>query len=522
MPQTRLSLKKIKGIITLFATTPLSERRISRTFKVSSSTVSTYHSLYAESDLSFADVVNMSDKEIAHVLFYNQGCHKTRRMSPLLEQFPIIHQQLESGRSTLKGCWGKYKADSSLGYQYSQFVDLYHKWRVENGLLKANYNKWKILHISNEDMMTLKKWRLSNERRKWERAVALLELHKGTNISQISKKIERSCRTIRKWRSVYTSKGITHLDLHRTKEIRQQILDNIALKKDRLIQMIHESPSLHDINRSLWSIQTLAQAYNNLFLERISRSSISEYIRSEGYTFKKAKKVLTSPDPEYRTKLKKITSILANLGPKEKFFSIDEFGPVAIKIRGGSALIRKDKIRTIPQRQKSKGSLICIVALELSSNQVTHFYSNKKNTAEMMKLLEVLISKYKNEESIYFSWDAASWHASKQLYRKVEEVNDQEFRDKYATPIVELVPLPSGAQFLNVIESVLSGMAKAIIHNSDYQSIDECRVAIDRYFAERNEAFLKNPNRAGKKIWGEEIVKPIFKESNNCKNPRWR
>ena len=58
--------------------------------------------------------------------------------------------------------------------------------------------------------------------------------------------------------------------------------------------------------------------------------------------------------------------------------------------------------------------------------------------------------------------------------------------------------LPSGAQFLNVIESIFSGMARAVIHNSDYSSIDECKRAIDRYFRERNDAFCRDPRRAGK------------------------
>ena len=62
----------------------------------------------------------------------------------------------------------------------------------------------------------------------------------------------------------------------------------------------------------------------------------------------------------------------------------------------------------------------------------------------------------------------------------------------------ELAPLPSGAQFLNVIESVFGGMARAVIHNSNYLSVDECKRAIDRYFRERNDAFAKNPKRAGK------------------------
>jgi len=56
------------------------------------------------------------------------------------------------------------------------------------------------------------------------------------------------------------------------------------------------------------------------------------------------------------------------------------------------------------------------------------------------------------------------------------------------------------SQYLNVIESVFSGMAKAVIHNSDYQSVEEAMAAIDRHFLERNGYFAKNPKRAGKKF----------------------
>jgi len=111
---------------------------------------------------------------------------------------------------------------------------------------------------------------------------------------------------------------------------------------------------------------------------------------------------------------------------------------------------------------------------------------------------------------------------SKELYDKVREVNSTEYRDQHKIPIVELFPLPVSAQFLNVIESVFSGMAKAIIHNSDYQSIDECKSAIDLYFRERNEYFSQHHKRAGNKIWGKELVKPVFSETNNCKDPNWR
>lgn len=189
-------------------------------------------------------------------------------------------------------------------------------------------------------------------------------------------------------------------------------------------------------------------------------------------------------------------------------------------MKGGKSLVAPGEERAIPQWQKSKGSLIITAALELSTNQVTYFYSHKKNTDEMIKLIDLLLVNYKQEKHIYLSWDAASWHASKRLQNKIKEVNKNHLENK--TPIVTLAPLPACAQFLNVIESVFSGMARAIIHNSNYESVEDSKKAIDRYFADRNDFFLKNPKKAGKKIWGEEIVKPVFNESNTCKDPRYR
>jgi hypothetical protein len=70
-------------------------------------------------------------------------------------------------------------------------------------------------------------------------------------------------------------------------------------------------------------------------------------------------------------------------------------------------------------------------------------------------------------------------------------------------------------------ESVFSGMSGAIIHNSDYQSAEECMSAIDRYFDERNENF-RGPSKASwKEELGKEIVDPSFNEANNCKDPRF-
>ncbi|MEP7133376.1 MAG: IS630 family transposase [Chloroflexota bacterium] len=290
---------------------------------------------------------------------------------------------------------------------------------------------------------------------------------------------------------------------------------------ETLLSIIHSPPKNFGYNRTSWTIKLL-----KLTLEKqgykVGKNNVSKLVKNAGYRFWKAKEVLTSNDPNYKEKVDAIEKILSNLKPTERFFSIDEFGPFAVKERGGRRLVRQGEHPTVPQFQPSKGSLIVTAALELSTNQVTHFYSSGKNTDEMIKLIDILIRQYSGCRTIYLSWDHASWHVSKSLYAKIADVNRYEFRKKARTPIVKLAPLPSKSQFLNVIESVFSGMAVAIIQNSNYESLFEAKDAIDRYFKDRNEHFLKHPKRAGKKIWGKELVAPLFKEGQNCKNANWR
>jgi hypothetical protein len=251
----------------------------------------------------------------------------------------------------------------------------------------------------------------------------------------------------------------------------------------------------------------------------ISQARIRSLIRSAGFRWRKAKVVLTSRDPNYLLKVEAITNILSALKEDEAFLSIDEFGPFAIRQRGGLKRVGPGENYVVPQWQKSKGWTIITAALELSRNRVTHFYSQKKNTEEMIKMADLLRTEYRYCSTVYLSWDAASWHISKKLFSHLARLNQHAARDGW--PILMTAPLPAGSQFLNVIESVFSGMARAIIHNSDYPSVEAAKVAIDRYFDERNKHFAAYPKRAGHKIWGRERVPSEFCEGNNCKDPRY-
>jgi transposase len=346
------------------------------------------------------------------------------------------------------------------------------------------------------------------------KSLTALAYEAGFSARQIATHLAISRGAVRTYLRAYKAGGCESLF---AKASRFRIDDSEALQS-AVFTLLHEPPSASDINRTTWKMDDLRR----VLAERghhAGKDAIRSIMRRAGYRWKSAKVILTSTDSKYQEKLDHIRSTLANLQLDERFFSIDEFGPFSVTMKPGRALTAPDVQPSVPQWQKSKGCLICTAALELSSNQVTHFYSGAKNTDEMIRMATALLGEYGDMRKLYLSWDAASWHLSKKLSAFI--ANHNESAQLRHEPILELAPLPASAQFLNVIESVFSGMARAIIHNSDYASTDAAKAAIDRYFSERNRYFAEHPKRAGKAIWRMERTTSEFSAANNCKDPAY-
>ena len=327
-----------------------------------------------------------------------------------------------------------------------------------------------------------------------------------------------SQRTVHKWIRRYQAEGTDGLTdkTSAPHTVPRRLVQPGKELNDAVMALLHTPPSQSGFNRTTWRMVDL----RNVLTERgmvTTQNSIRIVIKRAGVRWRQARISLTSTDPNYCEKLAAIKYVLANLRDDEAFFSIDELGPVAVKMRAGRSLQPAGKVRTVPQWQKSRGVFILTAALDLAKNQVTYFFSDRKNTAEVTRLIAILRTKYLGYRMLYLSWDAAPWHSSKLLMERLETLNAQAASDR--APRLEVLPLPSSAQFLNVIESVYSGMARAVLHNSDYATVEDAHAAVARYLEERNAAFLKDPRRAGKSIWLAERVPSKFEESNNCKNP---
>jgi transposase len=277
---------------------------------------------------------------------------------------------------------------------------------------------------------------------------------------------------------------------------------------NRILELLHCRPDSIGFNRMNWTQRDLIQAYEARHHETISRSTLARLIKKAGYGWRKARRVLTSPDPNYQEKVELLVTTLRSLTASEMFLFIDEWGPVQVRKRPGRAYRDKNSVPRIPRYQLSRGTVSLVAALSATTNQTTWMFVASKDTRSIMDLLEILYNQYHAASKLYVTWDAVAWHNSAVLTEWLDDFNEENKREP-AGPVIELVPLPTSAQFLNVIEGVLNGMTRAVIHNSDYKSTEAMKLAISTHFNQRNQHFKDHPKRAGSKLWEMDTLKEL-------------
>ena len=377
-------------------------------------------------------------------------------------------------------------------------------------------DRWQIRFVRQEDKQQLVEWRESNDKRLWQKAVTVLE-NRSLIPEEIAKKVELPVAVIRGWITTYNHQGLAGLHPPRKKRAPGKKGAALERKRKGVLGLIHSRPHAFGINRASWNRASLATAYKQSYGEAISVATVGRILQKAGYKIKKARRVLSSPDPEYREKVDLVLSTLRNLQPNELFFFIDELGPLRVKKYGGRGFVHEKNVHTVPQEQPNKGSVTMSGALNATTNQVSWLYSSAKDTQAIIDLIEILFNQHPFSGRIYLTWDAASWHKSRLLVEWLDAFNVETSSSGFG-PTIHLVPLPTSSQFLDVIEAVFSGMKKAVIHQSDYQSEGEMKNAISRHFVERNGYFRDNPKRAGKKIW--EI--DFFQDMESLKSGNYR
>ena len=190
-----------------------------------------------------------------------------------------------------------------------------------------------------------------------KKAATILARKRGISNSVIATALRSSRSTTRRYYKMYLEAGPEKLFAWNTTRhmgAEAQFSD----RTKRILEVFHHKPTAFGINRTNWTQPALLKAYEQSYGEIISRSTLARILRRAGYRWRKARRVLTSPDPRYHEKVELLLNTLRCLGENEMFFFLDEWGPIQVRKRGGKAY-RNDHA-TIPRHQVSRGSVSLI------------------------------------------------------------------------------------------------------------------------------------------------------------------
>src|SRR5450631_1967388 len=296
MPARALPPAKARRLAMLLAAESFpSISQLSKSLSISRTTIREYRRRIRESGYSCTGFCALSPEKM-HAVFMQQVIRQPRseRYNTLMSILPEFCSRVSKGEANLREGWKEYRSRDTHGYGYGQFTVYVRAWRQAHGLGITSPYKWRIAHVPSQDVLELKKWRRSNNRIKWAMAAVILDLNQGAPITILGLKVEKSLRIIKRWRQTYIENGLDGLRSPEHRRQSNETREEMKKRTDRVVELLHESPELHGVNRASWSLKTLARGYEAKHGEPIGMSTISEYIRAQGYTFKKARRVLTS------------------------------------------------------------------------------------------------------------------------------------------------------------------------------------------------------------------------------------
>ncbi len=130
MPRKRTNVEKIREILRLSQELKFSIRQIAEATQVSKTSVGEYLAEYKRSGLSYQDVFEMNDIELAEVFE-----KRNKTVNPLYEalsnEFPYYEKELARVGVTLYLLWEEYREQNPDGFSYSRFCHHYRMWECK-------------------------------------------------------------------------------------------------------------------------------------------------------------------------------------------------------------------------------------------------------------------------------------------------------------------------------------------------------------------------------------------------------
>lgn len=149
-----------------------------------------------------------------------------------------------------------------------------------------------------------KLYRTSKGGRLRQRAqIVLLLVEKGMVAAEISEIVRLNEESVRTWLKRYAAEGIEGLSDEPRPSVTPTVTEHY---RDALIAAVRQHPRSLGQPFSLWTLQRLADYMADQTGLRVSDETVRRYLGLAGIVFSRPQHSVSSPDPEYRVKKRRL------------------------------------------------------------------------------------------------------------------------------------------------------------------------------------------------------------------------
>lgn len=139
--------------------------------------------------------------------------------------------------------------------------------------------------------------------------MVLLSAEKKLKVDEIADIVRESSVTVLRWLHRYMAEGIPGL-MDAPRAGRSSMLTDEFRK--RLLEVVRRRPRSLDLEFSMWTLQRLADFMAQATGMRVSTETLRRALAKEDIVFSRPQHTISSPDPEYQVKKRRLKKLETN------------------------------------------------------------------------------------------------------------------------------------------------------------------------------------------------------------------
>ena len=346
------------------------------------------------------------------------------------------------------------------------------------------------LVLSDSDRNVLTKWSHSATapHRVVTRAKALLMAGDGAPNSRIATALGVSRPTVLKWRAQFLFDGLDSVGTVRAGRGRKPRITQHQVQA--IVQAtLHETPP----GATHWSCRSMAKAAG------VSRSTVQRIWDAHGLQPHRVETFKLSTDPAYTEKLTDVVGLYLNPPERAVVLCIDEKSQIQALDRTQPGLpIRPGRCGTMTHDYKRNGTTTLFAALNVLTGKVIGQCHGRHRHQEFLKFLRRLDRAFPPDITLHLVLDNYGTHKHDAVRQWLA-----------AHPRFQLHFTPTGASWLNLVESWFSQLTQKRLRRGAFSSVQELVAAIKDY--------LKHYNADPTPFVWSTSVDTILKKVGKCK-----